>query len=64
MEITIQKLHEDLVEIKSELSRLRTLVEEDYELVDDVVEEIEESKSRSHDDMVNHEEMRREVYNE
>ena len=57
------KNSEDLVEIKSELSRLRTLVAEDYELADDVIEELEESKSRSHDEMINHEEMRKEFNN-
>lgn len=64
MEMTIEKIHEDLVEIKSELSRLRAIVEEDYELADDVTEEIEKSKNRSEEEMVSHEEMKQEFEDE
>ncbi len=58
--ITIEHIHEDIVSIKEELAHLRTILEEDYELADDVIADIEESKSRSSKQMISHEEMRKE----
>ena len=59
-EVTLEKIHEDLIDMKREIRQLRTLIQEDYELADDVVEDIEESRKRSKDKFVSHEEMKRE----
>lgn len=56
----MKQIHEDLVEIKRELKHLKTIVEEDYELADDVAQEIDESKKHSDEEMISHEEMRKE----
>jgi len=58
--VTLEKIHEDLIDMKREIRQLRTLIQEDYELADDVVEDIEESRKRSKDKFVSHEEMKRE----
>ena len=58
--VTVEQIHEDLVSIKKEIEHLRTIVEEEYELADDVIIDIEESKKRSSHAMVSHKEMKKE----
>ena len=58
--LTIEKLHEDMLDLKKEVKHLRNVIEEEYELADDVVDDIEESKSRDSKQMISHEEMRKE----
>lgn len=58
--ITIEHIHEDIMGLKQEIAHLRTIIEEDYELKDDVILAIKESKARSSKEMISHEEMRKE----
>lgn len=58
--VTLQQLHEDLMGMKKELTHIRTLLEEEFELVNDVAREIEESRNRPRKQFISHEEMRRE----
>lgn len=58
--ITIEQIHNDLVNLKKEMEHLRTLIQEDYELSDDVVREIEESRRRPKREFISHEEMKKE----
>ena len=57
-EVTLQSLHKDLVEVKKVLVHLQTIIQEDFQLSDDVVADIE--KSRAHSKMVSHEDMGKE----
>ena len=58
--ITLEKIHEDLNGLKKEIEHMRTLIEEDFELSDDVVKEINESRKRPKEELISHEEMRKE----
>ena len=58
--ITLQQIHKDMLGLKKEVRHLKTLLEEDFELSDDVVREIEESRKRSKAGFISHEEMRKE----
>ena len=58
--ITIEDIHEDIIGVKKELEHIRTILEEDYELAEDVIKDIKESKVRSSKEMISHEEMRKE----
>ena len=58
--ITLEQIHEDIMGLKKEIEHLKTLVEEDFELANDVVKEIEESRNRSKEDFISHEEMGKE----
>lgn len=58
--VTLEQLHEDLVSVKEEISRLRALVQEDFELADDAKADIKASRKRPSTAMVSHDEMRRE----
>ncbi|MFP4112340.1 MAG: hypothetical protein ACLFUO_05045 [Candidatus Woesearchaeota archaeon] len=58
--LTIEQLHEDMLGLKKEVKHLRKVIEEDYELADDVIDDIENSKSRDSKEMISHEEMRNE----
>lgn len=58
--VTLEQIHEDLVGLKKEIEHLKTLIEEDFELSDDVVKEIEESRNRSSQEFVSQEDMREE----
>lgn len=42
------------------MERIKTLIEEDFELADGVVKEIEESRKRPKEEFISHEEMRKE----
>ncbi len=58
--ITLEQIHHDLINLKNEMEHLRTLIQEDYELSDDVVGEIEDSRRRPKHDFISHEEMKKE----
>ena len=57
---SLKELREEVRGLKEEVEHLRMIVEEDYELADDVVAEIEESKRRSRSEFISHEAMRKE----
>jgi len=46
--------------LKQEMGKIKLIVEEDFDLSDDLVEEIEQSRARDEKDFVSHEEMREE----
>ena len=56
----IRELRKEVFELKEEVEHLKMIVEEDYDLADDVVAEIEESKRRPRSAFVSHEAMRKE----
>ena len=59
-QITINQIHKDLIELKEEIAELRAFIEEDFELTDNVSEEIDYSRKRPKREFISHEEMRKE----
>ena len=58
--ITLERIHEDILDLKEEIKDLKNLMMEDFELSDDLVKEINESRKRSKKDFISHEEMGKE----
>lgn len=59
-QITLEQIHKDMIGMKKEMEHLKTLIKEDYELADDVVTEIEESRKRPINEFVSHDDMKKE----
>ncbi len=59
-QVTLNQIHKEILALKNELEKMRLVVEEDFEIADDVIEEIEESRSREEDEFISHEKMREE----
>lgn len=59
-EITLDKIHEDIMGLRKDIEHIKSVVDEEYELVDDVVIDIKKSKNRAEKEFVSHEEMRKE----
>jgi len=57
MTITLEKIHEDIMELKRDLNKVKMIVSEDFELADDVVKEMQESRKRPKKDLISHEKM-------
>lgn len=58
--VTLEQIHKDLIGLKKEIEHLKTLIEEDFELSDDVVKEIEESRKRPSQEFISQDDMREE----
>lgn len=58
--ITLEKIHEDLIGLKKEMKHIKILLEENFELSEDVIKEIEESRKRPKEEFISHEEMKKE----
>jgi len=59
-QITIDKLHKDLIALKEEIKEIKIIIGEDFELADDIIMEIETSRKRSERGFVSHEDMKKE----
>ena len=58
--ITLKQIHEDLIGLKMEMEHIKTLVQEDLQLSDELIKEIEESRKRPKKDFISHEDIRKE----
>lgn len=58
--VTLDKVYEDIKEIKTELKRIATLLEEDFELSDDTKKELEEARKEPLSRYIDHEEVLKE----
>ena len=59
--ITIEHVNKNILLLQREIHRIRKLLEEkELVLEDDVIEDIEESRERSGEDFISHEEMKKE----
>ena len=55
--ITLNKIHEDIQSLKKEVEEMKIVLEEDIEISDDVVNEIEESRSNPKEELISNEDM-------
>ena len=58
--ITLEKIHQDILELKNEIGEIKFLLEEDFELSDEVLKEIETSRKRPKKEFISHEDMKKE----
>ena len=59
-DVSLEKIHEDIMGLRKDVERIKTLVEEDYGVADDVVFEVEESRKRPKSEFVSHDDMKKE----
>jgi hypothetical protein len=59
-EVSLEKIHEDIVGLKKDVEHIKTLIEEDYAVAEDVVGEIKKSRKRPDSEFVSHEELKKE----
>lgn len=58
--ITLEEIHKDLTKLKKDVEHIKMIIDEDFELRGDVVRDIEESRRRSKNEFISHEEMKKE----
>ena len=58
--MTLEHLHEDIKSLKTQIAHLTHIMEEDFEISDEVRTEMIKSRSRQDSRLVSHEEMREE----
>ena len=58
--ITLEHIHKDLVDVKSELKRLSSVIAEDFELSDWAKKELEEARKEPLSSYVDHEKVLKE----
>ena len=58
--LNLEQVYNELIVLKEEMEHMKAVVGEDFEVADDVLEEIEDSRERSEGDFISHEEMRKE----
>lgn len=58
--ITLDEIHKDLVKLKKDMEHIKRIIDEDFELNDDVVKDIRESRKRPKNEFISHEEMKKE----
>ena len=50
----------DIIELKEQVANIQMIIQEDFELADDVIMEIETSRERPEKDFISHEDMKKE----
>ncbi len=58
--VTLEQIHKDLVEMKKDIKNLKRIVSEDFELSEDLLREIGESRKRPINTFVSNDDMRKE----
>ncbi len=58
--VTLNNIHEDLLFLKKEVFHLKTLLEEDLNISDDIQQEVQESRMRPKKDFISQEAMMKE----
>ena len=58
--ITLEHIHKDILEVKSELKRLSSVIEEDFELSESTKKELEEARKEPLSGYVDHEKVLKE----
>ena len=57
--INLEQIYKELINLKKEMEQVKTIVAEDFELANDVLEEIRESRKKDEIEFITHEEMRK-----
>lgn len=60
-ELTLGHIHKDLLEIKVELKRISSMIEEDFELSDEAKKELAEARKESLSEYIDHEDVAKEL---
>ena len=55
--VTLESVNMNLMDLKREMFEIKIILEEGFELADDVLEDIKESKKRPLNEFVSHKEM-------
>lgn len=58
--ITLEQIHDDLIGLKKEMKHIKTMLEEEWEPSEEVIQEIGSSRKRSPKEFISHEAMRKE----
>ena len=61
MAITIEHLHKDIIEIKNELTLIRNLLYEDFELTDEAKEALDKARKTPKKQYIQHEELKKKL---
>ena len=55
--VTLEQINQSLNELKKDIEEIKEYIKEDFELADDVKEEIEASRKRPRSEFIRHEEV-------
>ncbi len=58
--INLEQIYKEIINLKREMEQVKTIVAEDFELADDVLKDIEESRGRAEEEFVSDEDMKKE----
>ena len=59
-QITLELIHKDLMDIKKEMEYIKYILEEDFEISEEVISEVQESRKRLKNEFISNEEMKKE----
>ncbi len=60
-QVTLEQIHEDIISLREELGQVKAILEEDFELKDDLRLDIKHSRQRSPREFISHQEIKREL---
>lgn len=58
--VSLDQVNENILDLKKEIEEIKEYIHEDFELAEDVIDDIEESRKRPKEELIPHEEMRKE----
>jgi len=58
--MTLEQLHEDMIEIKKDLQYIKETIDENLQITEDVKQDIQESRTRNKQEFISQEEMKNE----
>jgi len=58
--MTLQQLHEDMIEIKKDLQYIKETIDEDFQVAEDVRQDIQESRKRTKNEFISHQDLKKE----
>ncbi len=61
MTTTIEHLHDDILEIKHELSLIRSILEEDFELTEEAKKSLQEARKTPKNKYISHDELKKKL---
>lgn len=58
--INLNQVYQQLINLKQEVADLKIIIEEEFDVAEDVIKEIEESRKRPIKEFISHEDMKKE----